>query len=52
MNQRQYDGMKKLTIRCSDEEYEMLVDYCAEASRTQNDVLRELIRKLNKSRPL
>ncbi|MBD2494403.1 ribbon-helix-helix protein, CopG family [Nostoc sp. FACHB-280] len=42
--------MKKLTIRCSDEEYEILAEYCAETSRTQNDVLREFIRKLKKSR--
>ncbi|NMG19790.1 ribbon-helix-helix protein, CopG family [Brasilonema bromeliae] len=43
--------MKKLTIRCSDEEYKILVEYCKETDRTQNDVLRELIRKLKKSRP-
>jgi predicted DNA-binding protein len=38
--------MKKLTIRCSDEEYQTLTAYCEETDRTQNDVLRELIRKL------
>lgn len=43
--------MKKLTIRCSEEEYKLLVEYCLETSRTQNDVLRELIRNLKKSRP-
>ncbi|MEA5563843.1 ribbon-helix-helix protein, CopG family [Anabaena sp. UHCC 0399] len=43
--------MKKLTVRCSDEEYEILLAYCEETDRTQNDVLRELIRKLKKSRP-
>ncbi|MBD2298247.1 ribbon-helix-helix protein, CopG family [Nostoc sp. FACHB-190] len=43
--------MKKLTIRCSEEEYETLVEYCLETNRTQNDVLREFIRKLKKSRP-
>ncbi|MBD2505256.1 ribbon-helix-helix protein, CopG family [Anabaena azotica] len=42
--------MKRLTVRCSDEEYEALVEYCAKKNRTQNDVLRELIRKLKKSR--
>ncbi|MFN6517762.1 MAG: ribbon-helix-helix protein, CopG family [Nostoc sp. CreGUA01] len=42
--------MKRLTIRCSDDEYEILVAYCEETDRTQNDVLRELIRKLKKSR--
>ncbi|MEH2024089.1 ribbon-helix-helix protein, CopG family [Nostoc sp.] len=42
--------MKKLTVRCSDEEYKILVEHCEDADRTQNDVLRELIRKLKKSR--
>ncbi|EKE99880.1 ribbon-helix-helix protein, CopG family, partial [Tolypothrix sp. PCC 7601] len=46
----QYDGMKKLTVRCSNEEYETLLKYCEETDRTQNDVLREMIRKLKKSR--
>jgi hypothetical protein len=32
--------MKKLTIRGSEEEYNILVEYCTETSRTQNDVLR------------
>ncbi|MBD2412049.1 CopG family transcriptional regulator [Nostoc calcicola FACHB-389] len=43
--------MKRLTVRCSDQEYEILVEYCTETNRTQNDVLRELIRNLKKSRP-
>ncbi|KAF3890907.1 ribbon-helix-helix protein, CopG family [Tolypothrix bouteillei VB521301] len=43
--------MKKLTVRCSDEEYEILVAHCKETNRTQSDVIRELIRKLKKSRP-
>ncbi|MGB3404452.1 MAG: ribbon-helix-helix protein, CopG family [Microcoleaceae cyanobacterium] len=38
--------MKKLTIRCSEKEYEDLVAYCGQENRSQNDVLRELIRKL------
>ncbi|MFL9456378.1 MULTISPECIES: ribbon-helix-helix protein, CopG family [Nostocales] len=38
-------------MRCSDEEYEILVEHCKQTSRTQNDVIRELIRKLKKSRP-
>jgi hypothetical protein len=38
--------MKKLTIRCSDEEHKILVDYCDKTKRKQNDVLRELIRAL------
>ncbi|MBN3906939.1 MAG: ribbon-helix-helix protein, CopG family [Nostoc sp. NMS1] len=42
--------MKKLTVRCSDEEYKILLEYCAQTDRTQNDVFREIIRKLNKSR--
>ncbi|MEH2412928.1 ribbon-helix-helix protein, CopG family [Nostoc sp.] len=43
--------MKRLTVRCSDGEYEILLEHCQETDRTQNDVLRELIRKLNKSHP-
>jgi predicted DNA-binding protein len=38
--------MKKLTVRCSEKEYERLLAYCQQQSRSQNDVLRELIRKL------
>ncbi|NMF67544.1 CopG family transcriptional regulator, partial [Brasilonema octagenarum UFV-OR1] len=29
--------MKKLTIRCSDDEYAVLIEYCASIERTQND---------------
>ncbi|MBN3961028.1 ribbon-helix-helix protein, CopG family [Nostoc sp. NMS8] len=36
--------MKKLTVRCSDEEYEILVKYCHKKERSLNDILRELIR--------
>jgi hypothetical protein len=38
--------MKKLTIRCSDDEHNILVAYCDKTKRKQNDVLRELIRDL------
>ena len=38
--------MKKLTVRCSDEEHQILVNYCNKKERKQNDVLRELIRNL------
>jgi hypothetical protein len=43
--------MKKLTIRCSDEEYEILLAYCAKKEQTQNEVLREQIRLLKKRKP-
>ena len=36
--------MKQLTIRCSDEEYEILMRYCKKVERTQNAVVRERIR--------
>ncbi|HEY9902965.1 MAG TPA: ribbon-helix-helix protein, CopG family [Candidatus Sericytochromatia bacterium] len=39
--------MKKLTVRCSDQEYDRLVKYCEKTERSLNDVLRELIRKLD-----
>jgi hypothetical protein len=42
--------MKKLTIRCSDEEYEILVAYCLGKEQTQNDVLREQIRQLKRKK--
>ncbi|MFP5269827.1 ribbon-helix-helix protein, CopG family [Coleofasciculus sp.] len=38
--------MKQISIRCSDAEFEQLKRYCAKTERTQNDVLRELIRNL------
>ncbi|MFM7886127.1 MAG: ribbon-helix-helix protein, CopG family [Pseudanabaena sp.] len=38
--------MKKLTVRCSDDEYKILVEYCDKIKRSQNEVLRESIRKL------
>ncbi|KAM3115162.1 DUF6290 family protein [Phormidesmis sp. 146-33] len=39
--------MKTITLRCSDEEYELLSKYCKKKERSLNDVLRELIRSLN-----
>ncbi|MGV0029493.1 ribbon-helix-helix protein, CopG family, partial [Phormidesmis priestleyi] len=33
-------------VRCSDEEYERLVKYCEQKERSQNDVIRELLRTL------
>ncbi len=39
--------MKKLTVRCSDEEYEQLLKHCEKKERSLNDVMRELIRSLN-----
>jgi len=44
--------MKKLTVRCSEKEYERLVAYCGQESRSQNDVLREMIRKLKLKKKL
>jgi hypothetical protein len=38
--------MKKLTIRCSDDEHKILVAYCDKTKRKQNDVLREMIRNI------
>jgi len=38
--------MKKLTVRCSDEEHELLLKYSEKKERSLNDVLRELIRSL------
>jgi len=44
--------MKKLTVRCSDEEYEILLAYCTKRMQTQNEVLREQIRGLkSKKKP-
>gem|GEM_PF-1173493 len=42
----QFEAMKHLSIRCSDAEFERLKQYCVQTERTQNDVLRELIRNL------
>jgi hypothetical protein len=42
--------VKKLTVRCSDEEYAILVEYCNSVERTQNDVFREIIRNLEKKK--
>ncbi|MFP5271078.1 ribbon-helix-helix protein, CopG family [Coleofasciculus sp.] len=46
--------MRQVLIRCSDAEAQRLKQYCAQTERSQNDVLRELIRKLkikNKKSP-
>jgi hypothetical protein len=40
--------MKKLTVRASDSEWELLAAFCEAENRTQNDVIRELIRSLKK----
>jgi hypothetical protein len=40
---------KTLTIRPSDREYDHLSKYCQITDRTQNDVIRELIRSLSVS---
>jgi len=37
-----------MTFRLSDEEKEILKTYCEQTSRAQSDVLRELIRSLQK----
>jgi hypothetical protein len=42
----QYADINKLIIRGSEEEYQALVDYCLEKSRTQNDVLRGCLKSL------
>lgn len=39
--------MKTITIRLGDKEYQHLKDFCAFKERNQNDVVRELIRKLS-----
>ncbi|MBE9183138.1 ribbon-helix-helix protein, CopG family [Oculatella sp. LEGE 06141] len=38
--------MKKLTVRCSEDEYALLLKHCEKKERSQNDVIRELIRSL------
>jgi len=40
---------KTLTVRPSDREYEHLSRYCEITDRTQNEVIRELIRSLSVS---
>jgi predicted DNA-binding protein len=37
---------KRLHIRISAAEYELLSEYCKETMRTQSDVIRELLRTL------
>uniref|UniRef100_UPI00258005AC ribbon-helix-helix protein, CopG family n=2 Tax=Candidatus Cyanaurora vandensis TaxID=2714958 RepID=UPI00258005AC len=39
-----------VTLRCSDEEYELLSKHCEKKERSLNDVLRELVRLSNQSR--
>ncbi|WP_156120474.1 ribbon-helix-helix protein, CopG family [Neosynechococcus sphagnicola] len=41
--------MKQVLIRVSEKEAEQLKKYCELTERTQNDVLRELIRRLSVS---
>jgi predicted DNA-binding protein len=41
--------MKQVLIRVSERELEHLKQYCESTQRTQNDVLRELIRRLSVS---
>ncbi|MGV0026202.1 DUF6290 family protein [Phormidesmis priestleyi] len=43
--------MKTITLRCSDEEYELLSKYCEKKERSLNDVLRELVRSLESKLP-
>jgi hypothetical protein len=43
--------MKKLTVRCSDEQYEILLAYCEAKEQTQNSVLRAQIEKLKEFLP-
>jgi len=43
-------SMKTVTLRCSDEEYELLSKHCEKKERSLNDVLRELVRLSNQSR--
>lgn len=44
--------MKKgLFVRLSDEELEILRQYCMQVERTQSDVIREFVRRLKKKIP-
>jgi hypothetical protein len=44
--------MKKgLFVRLSDEEIEILRQYCMQVERTQSDVIREFVRRLKKKIP-
>ena len=38
--------MKKITFRISDREHELLIDYARTKEQSLNNVIRELIRKL------
>ncbi|HAX78769.1 MAG TPA: CopG family transcriptional regulator [Cyanobacteria bacterium UBA11372] len=40
---------RRINIRLSAKEYDLLVRYCKQESRSQSDVIRELIRKLDVS---
>jgi predicted DNA-binding protein len=42
---------KRLDLKISPEEYELLDKYCKEVMRTKSDVLRELIRGLKLKNP-
>ncbi|PSO49217.1 MAG: CopG family transcriptional regulator [Cyanobacteria bacterium SW_9_44_58] len=39
--------MKQITIRCTEEEHQQLLSYCKHKGRSQNEVIREQIRKLS-----
>lgn len=39
---------KKLTVRCSDEEYAILVAFCKAKEKSQNTVIRELIARMKR----
>lgn len=40
---------KRINIRLSAKEYELLVSYCKQESRSQSDVIREFVRNLQLS---
>jgi predicted DNA-binding protein len=44
--------MKKMTLRCTEEEHQQLLSFCKHKGRSQNEVIREQIRKLSISEGL
>lgn len=42
---------KRLNFRLTEDEYELLEQYCSATVRSKNDVLRELIRTLKRKMP-
>jgi predicted DNA-binding protein len=44
--------MKKMTLRCTEEERQKLLSFCKHKGRSQNEVIREQIRKLSISEGL